>query len=88
MIAPDLQRAAAAIDAARDVLDKAAARLAGLGDIDANQVLAYDLAHATAAVEMSGTLLDYGGKGDAEARIACAFAADAVGELAAKLFGR
>jgi len=88
MIAPDLQRAAAAIDAARSVLDKAAARLAELGDIDANQVLAYDLAHATAAVEMSGTLLDYGAKGDIEARIACAFAADAVGELAAKLFGR
>ncbi len=49
MIAPDLQRAAAAIDAARGVLDKAAARLAGLGDLDANQVLAYDLAHAAAA---------------------------------------
>lgn len=88
MIAPDLTAAAAAIDAARDVLHKASARLAELGDIDANQVLAYDLSHATAAVEMSGTLLDYGAKGDTEARIACAFAADAVGELAAKLFGR
>ena len=88
MIAPDLTAAAAAIDAARGVLDKASARLAELGDIDANQVLAYDLAHATAAIEMSATLLDYGAKGDTEARIACAFAADAVGELAAKLFGR
>jgi (2S)-methylsuccinyl-CoA dehydrogenase len=88
MIAPDLEAAAAAVDTARTVLAKATARLAELGDIDANQVLAYDLAHATAGVEMSATLLDYGGKGDTEARIACAFAADAVGELAAKLFGR
>jgi (2S)-methylsuccinyl-CoA dehydrogenase len=88
MIAPDLQRAAAAIDVARGVLGTATRELASLGDLDANQVLAYDLAHATAAVEMSGTLLDYGAKGDTEARIACAFAADAVGELAAKLFGR
>ncbi len=88
MIAPDLQAAAATIDIARGVLASATDRLAELGDLDANQVLAYDLAHATAAIEMSATLLDYGAKGDTEARIACAFAADAVGELAAKLFGR
>jgi (2S)-methylsuccinyl-CoA dehydrogenase len=87
MIAPDLAAAASAIDTARTVLSSATARLAELGDLDANQVLAYDLAHATAGVEMSATLLDYGAKGDTEARIACAFAADAVGELAAKLFG-
>ena len=88
MSAPDLNAAASAIDVARDVLSAATARLAELGDIDAHQVLAYDLAHATAGVEMSATLLDYGAKGDTEARIACAFAADSVGDLAAKLFGR
>src|SRR3546814_2844857 len=33
-------------------------------------------------------MLDYGTKGDLEASIACAFVADAVGELATKLFGR
>ncbi len=88
MIGTDLQAAASAIDTARTILDAATNRLAELGDLDANQVLAYDLAHATASVEMSATLLDYGAKGDTEARIACAFAADSVGELAAKLFGR
>ncbi len=87
MIAPDLQAAATAIDAARRVLDAAAARLAELGDLDAHQVLAYELAHSTAAVEMSATLLDYGAKGDAEARVACAFAADSVAALAGKTFG-
>src|SRR3546814_11938023 len=33
-------------------------------------------------------MLDYGTKGDLEASIACAFVADAVGELATTLFGR
>ena len=87
MIAPDLQAAAAAIDTARGVLAAATARLAELGDLDENQVLAYELAHSTAAVEMSATLLDYGAKGDTEARIACAFAADSVSALAGKVFG-
>lgn len=87
MIAPDLQAAAAAIDNAREVLGAATERLAELGDLDANQVLAYELAHSTAAVEMAATLLDYGAKGDTEARIACAFAADSVAALAGKLFG-
>ena len=87
MSAPDLQAAAAAVDVARSVLSRATAQLAELGDLDANQVLAYELAHSTAAVEMAGTLLDYGAEGDTEARIACAFAADAVAALAGKVFG-
>ncbi|MDZ7675719.1 MAG: acyl-CoA dehydrogenase family protein [Acidimicrobiales bacterium] len=87
MTAADLAAAASAIDTARAVLAGATARLAELGDIDANQVIAYELAHSTAAVEMAATLLDYGAKGDTEARIACAFAADSVGALAGKLFG-
>ena len=33
-------------------------------------------------------LLDYGAKGDLEGRITCAFVADAVGEIAGKVFGR
>ena len=39
--------------------------LAAAGSIDDNQVVAYDLAHAAAAVETARTLLDYGAKGDA-----------------------
>ncbi|MGK2929342.1 MAG: acyl-CoA dehydrogenase family protein [Acidimicrobiales bacterium] len=87
MTAADLDAAASAIDTARTVLAKATARLAEHGDIDAHQVLAYELAHATAAIEMSATLLDYGSKGDTEAEIACAFAADAIAALAGKVFG-
>lgn len=87
MIAPDLQAAADAIDAAREVLAATSKAIATAGGPDANQVLAYEFAHSTAGVEMSAALLDYGTKGDTEARITCAFAADAVGALAAKVFG-
>ena len=50
--------------------------------------MAYDLAHAAAAVETARALLDYGAKGDVEARIACAFVADAVHDVATRLIGR
>lgn len=87
MTDPDLNAAADAIEIARGVLASATRALADAGGPDARQVMAYDFAHATAAVEMSHTLLDYGAKGDTEARIACAFAADAIGSLAATVFG-
>ena len=87
-IAPDLNAAAAAIEQAKDVVDSGARRLAELGDIDANQVLAYDLAHAAAAVENARAIVDYGNKGDLEAKIACAFIADAVYDVAIKILGR
>ena len=86
--APDLNAAAAAIEQAKDVVDSGARRLAELGDIDANQVLAYDLAHAAAAVENARAIVDYGNKGDLEAKIACAFIADAVYDVAVKILGR
>ncbi len=88
MTSPDLTAAASAVDAARTVVNSGVRTVAAAGAIDDNQVVAYDLAHAAAAVETARTLLDYGAKGDLEARIACAFVADAVGELAAKVFGR
>ncbi len=65
----------------------AVSRLRG-SSIDAEQVVAYDLAHAASAVEASRTMLDYGAKGDVEAALACAFIADAVADLAAKVYGR
>lgn len=88
MIAPDLHAAASAIDVARTTLAATTKTLAANGGPDANQVLAYEYSHATAAIEMSATLLDYGAKGDAEARITCAFAAEAIANLAGKIFGR
>jgi (2S)-methylsuccinyl-CoA dehydrogenase len=88
MIAPDLNAAAAAADAARAVVRRGFEHLAREGGGEDDQVVAYDLAHAAAAAEIGHTLLDYGAKGDEEARITCAFVAEAVADIAGKLFGR
>ncbi len=88
MTDPDLTAAAAVIDAAHAVVDAATRRLAETGGPDANQVIAYELAHAAATVETARSMLTYGERGDVEGRISCAYVADAVAELAAKLFGR
>ena len=86
-VTPDLAAAAAALDVGQAVIDSAVGRLAEHG-IDANQVLAYDVAHAAAALMCGRGLLDYGSKGDDEGRITAAFIADALADLGAKLFGR
>ncbi len=88
MTTPDLTAAAAVIDLAQGVVGKGIRHLAAHGSVDTNQVLAYDLAHAAAAVATARSMLDYGAKGDTEARLTCAFVADAVHDLATKVFGR
>src|SRR5690348_3353077 len=89
MTKPDLAAAATAVDLAHNVVQQGVRTLAASsGGADANQVLAYDVCHAAAAVETARALLDYGGKGDVEAAITCAFVADAVADLAAKVYGR
>ena len=85
--APDLAAAAAAVDLAKGVVETAAAHLRGT-DVDANQVVAYDFAHAASAVENARAILDYGAQGDVEARITCAFVADSVYDLMVKVLGR
>ncbi len=85
--AADLTAAAAALELAQGVLDTGIASLAAAG-LDDNQVLAYDIAHAAAAVMASRGLLSYGSHGEVEAAITCAFAAEAIADLAAKVFGR
>ena len=87
MTAPDLNAAAAAVELAAGVCTSAATTLAG-HSIDDHQQVAYDLAHAASAVESSRALLDYGGKGEVEGRITCAFVADAVHDLLTKVVGR
>ena len=62
--------------------------MAAHGGVDANQVIAYDLAHAAAGVAIAGAALDYGALGDVEGRLACAFVADMVADLTAKVAGR
>ena len=68
------------VDLAHEVVDSATRALAASGNLDTDQVLAYDLAHAAAAVATSRAMLGYGEKGDVEADMACAFVTDAVAE--------
>ncbi|MBV8160095.1 MAG: acyl-CoA dehydrogenase family protein, partial [Acidimicrobiia bacterium] len=85
---PDADLSAAG-DAVRTASDVVACAARALGtDIDARQVVAYDVAHAAAALELAEAVLEYGAKGDVEARLACAFVADAVHDLAGKVLGR
>jgi (2S)-methylsuccinyl-CoA dehydrogenase len=88
MTAPDLDAASSAIDAADAVVRSAIAQVAGHGSVDDDQVLAYDLAHAASAVATARAMLDYGAKGELEGKLTCAFVADAIADLAAKVFGR
>jgi (2S)-methylsuccinyl-CoA dehydrogenase len=92
-----LDAAAAAVDAAANVVDTGARTLAAAASddgrisvsrLDEHQVLAYDLAHAAAGVEGSRAMLAYGARGDLESKLARAFVADAVWDLGAKLLGR
>jgi (2S)-methylsuccinyl-CoA dehydrogenase len=85
---PDLGAAADAVAVAKSVVDSGVAALAAAGGPDQAQVLAYDLAHAAAAVRTAEAVLVYGALGDTEAGIACAFAADALADLAARVVGR
>ncbi len=86
--APDLRSAADALGQAQSVVDAGIASLVAAGGPDSAQVLAYDVAHAAAAVRTAEALLVYGSRGDTEAAIACAFAADAVADLATRVIGR
>ncbi len=88
MTSPDLQGAADALDLADTAIAKAIARLIELGGPDRHQVFAYELAHAGAGIATARAMLDYGARGDTEARLTCGFAADAVHDLAARLLGR
>jgi (2S)-methylsuccinyl-CoA dehydrogenase len=89
-LVPDLVAARQAVDLARSVIDRGARHLSGLGAgaVDANQVVAYDLAHSAAAVETARSMLDYGARGTVEAALTAAFVADAVWDVASRLLGR
>jgi (2S)-methylsuccinyl-CoA dehydrogenase len=84
---PDLVAAQRAVELASSLVNGAARRLAS-GDPDADQVLAYDMAHAAAAVRTAQAALGYGEAGKTEAAIACAFTADMIAELGARTIGR
>lgn len=83
-----MDRAVTAVEQAQRVVDSAGRHLAGLGPLDAHQVVAYDLAHAAAATACARAMVGYGRMGGVEARITCAFVADAVWDLAVRILGR
>jgi len=85
---PDLDGAVAAVELASSVVAAAAGAVAAAGGPDTDQVVAYDLAHAAAGVRAARAALDYGARGNDEARIACAFVADALADLVARTVGR
>jgi (2S)-methylsuccinyl-CoA dehydrogenase len=86
--AADLSAAASVVDLADGVLTRAVRRLTTIADPEADQVLLYDIAHASAGVEIARSMLEYGEKGEVEAQMTCAFVADVVHDVSAKLLGR
>ncbi|MEP7115490.1 MAG: acyl-CoA dehydrogenase family protein, partial [Ilumatobacteraceae bacterium] len=84
----DLVAAADTIEIAGDVIGRATRHLAAHGGPDRHQVLAYDVAHSAAQVAAARAMLDYGAKGDLEARLTCAFTADMIHDLITRLCGR
>jgi (2S)-methylsuccinyl-CoA dehydrogenase len=82
------EQAAAAVELAQHLVDRACATVRANGGIDANQVVAYDVAHAAAGVATARATLEYGTKGELEARIAAAFVADVLADLAGRVAGR
>ena len=85
---PTLAEARTATDVMQGVIDAALAHLAAVGDIDAHQVVAYDIAHGAAAVASAANLLVYGAHGPAEEAVTVAFVADVAHDLATRLLGR
>ena len=85
---PDLDGARIAVDREASVVEAGARHLAASGDVDTDPVVAYDMVHAAAAVETARTMLEYGERGAVDARLACAFDADVVHDLAAKCLWR
>jgi (2S)-methylsuccinyl-CoA dehydrogenase len=93
----ELRAASAAVDLAATVVDTAVLRLAELSSengklsvaaLDQHQAIAYDLAHAAAAVEGSRVMCGYGEHGEVESMLARAYVADAVHDVATRALGR
>jgi (2S)-methylsuccinyl-CoA dehydrogenase len=88
MSSPDLAAAGALVGCAYTTIAAGTDALRRAGGPDVSQVLAYDLAHAAAAATTARVMLDYGAKGETETAITCAFAADMVHDLQARVAGR
>ena len=84
----DLAAATEAVDLAHRVVERGCAAVRSTGGVDAHQAVAYDLAHAAAAVAIARDALDYGALGETEERLATAFVADVLSDLVGKVSGR
>src|SRR5262245_12142366 len=83
-----MDEARAALGDAQGVVDACVKQFTVAGSVDAEQVIAYDLAHAAAAVACAKAATDYGDRGDTEAALAAVFIADAVYDVASRILGR
>lgn len=92
-----LEHAASLVDALQATIDRAAAHLAAQCEkdgristqlVDQHQTVAYDLASVSAAVAAARELTGWGDKGDTEAALALAFAADTASDLRSRVLGR
>ncbi len=91
------REALVAVDLAATVVDRAVSHLAhasvrdgklSVDKLDEQQVTAYDLAHAAAAVEAARVMCRYAEHGQVESMLARAYVADAVSDIVARLIGR
>ncbi len=85
---PSLEAARQAVELAQRVVDAGCAAVRASGGVDANQVVAYDVAHAAAAVATAHAALAYGASGETELRLATAFVADVLADLVGRVAGR
>lgn len=84
---PDLVAARNAIEIASSAVTLAWSMIDPV-DLDANQVLAYDLAHSSAELAVADAMVAYGSRGPVEAKLCCVFAAQTIANVAARMFGR
>jgi (2S)-methylsuccinyl-CoA dehydrogenase len=84
----DTAKAAQLVVLAQSVIDGALSQLAARGGVDANQSLAYDLAHAASAVATARACLTYAQTGPDESALVAAFLATALSDLATRVLGR
>jgi (2S)-methylsuccinyl-CoA dehydrogenase len=84
----DLDHTAVLMARAQSVIDGAVASVRREGGLDANQSIAYDLAHASSALATARASLPYAESGEVESRLVAAFVALALSDLATRILGR
>jgi len=85
---PGLAAAGEVVELAQHLVDAGCATIRADGGVEANQVIAYDVAHAAAAVATARASLTYGALGETEELLATAFVADVMADLIGRVAGR